>query len=70
MLTRQVLGCRGSEPTGGRLAGSQLAAVFFVRNERSARMAGGTCTEHSVCGGSDRDSINAVEINGASGGDE
>ncbi len=27
MLTRQVLGCRGSEPTGGRLAGSQLAAL-------------------------------------------
>lgn len=43
MFTRQVLGCRGSEPTGGRPAGSQLAAVEFCkdkRNERSARMAG------------------------------
>ena len=27
MLTRQVLGCRESEPTGGRPAGSQLAAL-------------------------------------------
>ena len=27
MLTRQVLGCRGSEPTEGRPAGSQLAAM-------------------------------------------
>lgn len=31
MLTRQVLGCQGSEPTGGRLAGSQLAAVYSAR---------------------------------------
>lgn len=30
----------------------------------------GTCPEHSVCAGFDRDSINAVEINGASSGDE
>ena len=29
--TRQVLGCRGSEPTGGRPAGSQLAAVDYLR---------------------------------------
>ena len=31
MLTRQVLGCHGSEPTGGRPAGSQLAAVYLAR---------------------------------------
>ena len=30
MLTQQVLGCRESEPTGGRPAGSQLAAVDFL----------------------------------------
>lgn len=30
----------------------------------------GTCPKRNYCGGSDRDSINAVEINGASGGDE
>ena len=30
VCTRQVLGCRESEPTGGRPAGSQLAAVDFL----------------------------------------
>ena len=40
------------------------------RNERSAWMAESTCPEYSDCGGPDRDSINAVEINGASVDDE
>ena len=52
MLTRQVLGCRGSEPTGGRLAGSQLAAKEKGAVSSDGRKAPARSTH--LCGGSDR----------------